>query len=142
MSLRLPIRSSPPHSGLSPGRRRLGAWLLTGWAAFWLSVVTAPFCGSVTASAQAGHESTAIERHVQGPAGDGAHELPCPDLSHAQPAPPVTTVAPFDAPSKAIDPPPLRAALPLFSANARVEHPADDLPPPVPYHRRSARLLI
>jgi len=116
--------------------------LFAGWAAFWLTAVIAPCCESLIVNAQAGQESTAIEYRDQGPAGDGQREMPCPDLSHAQPASSASAVASFDAPSKAINPPPVPAALPLFPAVARVKLYIGDLRPPVPFHRRTARLLI
>jgi hypothetical protein len=141
MGLHSSITRSPPPSGPSPRKRWFAAWLFVGWAAFWLTAVIAPCCDSLVASAQAGQESSAIDYRVQGPAGDGQRELPCPDLSHAQLASSSSTVASFDAPAKAITPP-LPAAAPRAPAVARVTSRSRDLRPPVPFYLRTARLLI
>jgi hypothetical protein len=142
MGLYSSIRVSPSGSGQTARKRRFAAWLLVGWAAFWLTAVIAPCCDSLVGSAQAGQESSAVDRHVQGPAGDGQGELPCPDLSQAQLASSSTTVASFEAPSKAINQPPLPAALSLFPAATRVKLHIGDFRPPIPFHQRTSRLLI
>ena len=138
------ITDSPSPSWPSPRKWHFAAWLFTGWTAFWLTAVIAPCCDSLIANAQAGQESTSIEYRIFGAAGGGGqHELPCPELSHVQPAASALSVAPsFDTPSKAVNPPSLPAALPLFPAVARVKPPIGDQRPPIPYHQRTARLLI
>jgi len=142
MYLHSSITNSPSGSGQTVRTRHLAAWLFVGWSAFWLAAVITPCCTSQVANAQAGQESTAIEYRVQAPTGDEQHELPCPDLSHAQAASPALTVVSFDRPSKAISPPPLLAALHLFPVVARVKPHIGDPRPSVPFHQRTARLLI
>jgi hypothetical protein len=136
------IANSPPGSGVTARRRQFAAWLFVGWAAFWLTAVIAPCCDSLAATAQAGQESSAVDYRVQGSAGDGQRELPCPDLSHIQPASSSLTVASFEAPSEAISPPLPAAAPRAYPAVARVTPRIRDLGPPVAFHRRTARLLI
>jgi hypothetical protein len=142
MGLHSSITGSPSPSGPSPRKRWFAAWLLAGWGAFWLSAVIAPCCDILVAGAQAGQESSAVEYRVQGPIGDEPRELPCPDLGHAQPASSASAVAPINTPAKAVNPPPLLAALRLFPAVAPVKPRIDAPRPPAPYHQRTARLLI
>ena len=66
------------------GRRRLAAWLLLGWTAFWWNTAFAQFCCTELA-APAPHSATAPHQDAGGPEHHGSGPSPagsdCPDLS-------------------------------------------------------------
>ena len=75
-------------------RRRLGAWLLAGWVAFWLTTVLQPCCSSF--AAKSGSDAPTSVAHAAGPMTHLAEPLlfpehpdtDCPDLSAVGPGAP------------------------------------------------------
>jgi hypothetical protein len=59
-------------------RRRLGAWLLAGWVAFWLTTVLQPCCSSF--AAESGRDSPTPIAHADDSAVHLVELLPYPEL--------------------------------------------------------------
>ena len=136
----------------SAGRRtrRGAAWLILGWAIFWIGLVAKPCCASPADAHHAGHDAPGMAIVSHAHAGDGG-AMPCcddgpgcADAGDVIPASIAGVASP--GPSK-LEPAPV--ALLAASAGAAFSrrpirsyriHPAPA--PPAPYHRRTSRLLI
>jgi hypothetical protein len=129
-------------------RRRMGAWLLVGWLAFWLTTAVQP-CELVPAAEQnppaaalstSGSSHPPASEHTHDPAPAGTH---CPDVSAVDV---VTTTAitlqddnlatPHPAPGFGV------SIAPRNGPSRDVVHGASSLPPPIPLYLRNQRFLI
>jgi hypothetical protein len=81
-------------------RRRLGAWLLLGWAAFWLTAVIQPCCSRFAATSGSDkpsslvHATDPVAHHAESSSLPSRPDNDCPDLSAIGPGMPnaATTV--------------------------------------------------
>ncbi|MBM3357804.1 MAG: hypothetical protein FJY54_08765 [Betaproteobacteria bacterium] len=122
-------------------RRRISAWLIAGWAAFWLVSVLHPCCGHSIGDAHAAHPLSAglhassyTDECVDNVCATRIKAIAVPQIAFAVPAalPELPTVS-FAAPLRlaGYGPEPCAA---LHAANAP--------PSSVPIYLRTARLLI
>ncbi len=85
-------------------RRRLGAWLLLGWATFWLMAVIEPCCRSFAVTNGSDkptpllHAAGPVAHHVESPSLPSRSDTDCPDLSAAGPGIPNAVTAVTDRP--------------------------------------------
>lgn len=142
--LNSPIAKAPSADGQADRqKRRLTARLLAGWVAFLLVSPFALHCESPIAKVNAGQESRMVERTVQDAPVDGHGEAPCPTPPGAQPTMLAYTGALLDPAPRF----PAGPAQPGVFFVPRAAGPAK-VPPsnrplaPIPYHLRTARLLI
>ena len=131
-------------------RRRLGAWLLLGWAAFWLTAVVQPFCSSFAAIGGPDeptplvHAAELITNHAELPSRPSHPDTDCADLSVVGPGIPNAATAAFDR----VDLPmtaPLATEQIAIDNHARPVLASGSLHPPssgVPLYLRNQRLLI
>ena len=135
--------NSPFAAGQTARNRRpVAAFLLVGWLAFWLTSVIAPCCNSFIAKANAGQDTAALQTLPQGPAGSDHREMPCAAFFDAQPMPSYSAAVSMDSTPRV---PPYVASStlpPVPRAVESAQHPITALLPPVPFHLRTARLLI
>ena len=128
-------------------RRRLGVWLLLGWAMFWLTTAIAqPFCCISYAVGTGGESATAqqlsdhLANHPDGKSPDG---LDCPYLAVPDAISPLAVASAADRLDPVVAPPPAPGT------TARAYGPALlaqylPVPPPqhVPLYLRNQRFLI
>jgi len=135
--------SSPSAGGQTARMRRFAASLLVGWFAFWLTTAVAHGCENAMAKARSGPEPAVLQHTIQGLAGTDQREMPCPSYTDVQPAPSALTVASFDSTPRLPDSPLYTAAPFVLSPAEPVRHFLGGRPPaPIPFHLRTARLLI
>ncbi|OGA25958.1 MAG: hypothetical protein A3I02_10965 [Betaproteobacteria bacterium RIFCSPLOWO2_02_FULL_67_26] len=135
---------SPSAAGHATRRRkRYAASLLVGWFAFWFTTAVAHSCENVMAKARTGQEPAALQHTIQGPAGTDQRETPCPSYTGVQPAPSALTVASFDSTPRIPGSPVYATVLVVANTDELEKHALGGRPPaPIPFHLRTARLLI
>ena len=136
--------SSPAAGQTARTKKRIAASLLVGWFAFWLAGVIAPCCSGLISNAQAGGEPSALQYQytTQEPVRGDRRELPCPAAVEAQPVVSSPAMAPFDSTSRSATHVASLTRLPGPGSVEPAQPHLAPLPPPAPFHLRTARLLI
>jgi hypothetical protein len=129
-------------------RRRMGAWLLVGWLAFWLTAVVQP-CELVLAAEQnplgavlstSGSSHQPASEHPREPAPAGSH---CPDVSAVDVVAPTAITLQDDNLAAPHPAPGFGASIaPRNGPSRDVVYGASPLPPPIPLYLRNQRFLI
>ncbi len=139
------IATRPDVVRASRTKRRMAAWLLLGWAAFWFVSVLQSCAEGPIGNAQAADRVAATPHAVVESAAiaHASGETSCAIFLNTQPAPLGVSITSLPAPDmggKWITAP----SLPPARQPARhAAHHGDDAPPPsVPAYLRSLRLLI
>jgi hypothetical protein len=128
-------------------RRRLGAWLLLGWAMFWFTTAIAqPFCCKSFAGGTGNEPALAqqLSDHLADHPGDTSQRGPdCPDLAVPNAISPIAAASSADRLDPTVAPPPLDAIKPVDNEPARLARYLS-IPPPqhVPLYLRNQRFLI
>lgn len=117
--------------------------MLVGWFAFWLVGAFAPCCGDAISTAQAAGQGATIRLQASAhePALGDPRDMPCSGALETSPAVTTQAAMPLDTPLRL----PVHVALVTWLPGAATSEPAQPRvasPPPVPYHLRTARLLI
>jgi hypothetical protein len=143
MNAHSPLTDMPLVGRAARDRRRLAASLLVGWFAFWITTVIAPCCETLTSMAQASHEPAVLQQSDDDPGGGDHRNATCPDLTGVQPAPPALhAVTPDLTPRVSAVPPYAAGRFDPYAFEAPTRSLSGQPPAPLPFHLRTARLLI
>lgn len=134
---------SPTAGGQAARRRRIAAFLLAGWFAFWLTSVLAPFCDNLFENAQPAAAPLVLQATDGDPAGNDRCYTPCPELASAQPARPAFLAVSTDSTPRV--PEGLSYAITFFVPTPPEPSKLSLTARPLvsaPFHLRTSRLLI